>query len=116
MIDPFWFYLVCFVAACAGAPLAEWCDKRGTRNLGTIALCVMLLGASVILIKGAIMAMDWTDPFAGRQAEIAQAVHTAKGFAVVAVLRVWPFFLITVSIFFGAGATILLWRRISISN
>jgi hypothetical protein len=117
MIDPFWVYLVCFVTMIAGLPAIEWCEKRKLHDLGTFILSVMLIASAVIFIKGAFMASDWSNPFAGKAAELARVVHSPRGWFVVAILSVWPYFLMGVSGLTAlSGAILLLKRRNEVSN
>ena len=117
MIDLFWVYLVCFITVIAGLPALEWCERRKLRKLGTFILSVMLITSAVLFIKGAFMASDWSNPFAGKSAELSRAVHSPKGWYVVAILSVWPYFLMGLSGLTAlAGAILLLKRRNEISN
>jgi hypothetical protein len=97
MIDLFWVYLVCFVTMIAGLPATEWCEKRKLRGLRTFILSVTLIASVVIFIKGAFMVPDWSNPFAGNFAELPRAVHSPKGWFVVAIISVWPYFLMGLS-------------------
>jgi hypothetical protein len=117
MIDPFWVYLACFLTVIAGLPATEWCEKRKLRKPATFILSVMLIASAVIFVKGAFMASDWSNPFAGRFDELSRVVHSPKEWLAVAILSVLPYFLMGLSgLAAFASAGLLLKRRNEISN
>jgi hypothetical protein len=68
------------------------------RKFGLLrAVCWIAIATSVyLLLTGVHLAIDWVNPFAGKEADVASTVHNAKGGLIVLLVMVWPYFLIVV--------------------
>lgn len=91
-IDPWWAYFACFLIMLLGIRFVEVTPRR--RRLNNVLLPIMLLASLIIVAKGLAMAIGWQDPFAGRWDQVARTVHIPKGALVIAVLSIWPYFLV----------------------
>ncbi|MBY5332161.1 hypothetical protein HFN03_33620 [Rhizobium leguminosarum] len=84
-------------------------------SLVRTACVVAALTSLYLLLQGAAMAIDWIDPFQGKEAGMAGAVHNPKGWIIVAAIVVWPYLLIIIGVIIGhlAIRDLLRLRRIT---
>ncbi len=64
-----------------------------------ISSAICILTATYLIIIGVYQAIDWVNPFAGK--DVAGAIHNPKGWIIVAMIVVWPYLLIIVGLALG---------------
>lgn len=112
MLDSGWVLFGAIVASFGGVYPAEVARRRKMWRARDAVLAVMLLASAYVSIRGVRLADGWTNPLAGQGwQKIAEAVHTPRGWLVVGVIIVWPYFLMAAGAFFGFGSVVLLRRR-----
>ncbi|CDN46821.1 hypothetical protein [Neorhizobium galegae] len=97
-----WVLFGCLVFAFGIFPaltMKLW-EKR-KHGLVRIACIVAALTSFYVLLQGARMAIDWVDPFAGKESQMAGAIHNPKGWIIVAVIVVWPYLLMIIGALIG---------------
>ncbi|TAW67563.1 hypothetical protein ELI15_14225 [Rhizobium ruizarguesonis] len=84
-------------------------------SLVRLACIGAALTSLYVLLQGARMAVDWVDPFAGKEGQMAGAIHNPKGWIIVAVIVVWPYLLMIIGALIGhlAIRDLLRLRRIA---
>lgn len=110
-MNSFWLYLGCFVVCLGGIYPAQAAERTGRNRIAVIVLVAMLLSSMAIVYKGLVMVNGWTDPFEGREAELAEATRGRRAGTAVRLLSVWPFFLIAIGAFMGFVSSTLLLRH-----
>jgi hypothetical protein len=67
-------------------------------SLVRLACIGAVLTSLYVLLQGAAMAVNWTDPFAGKEGQMAGAIHNLKGWIIVAMIVVWPYLLMIIGV------------------
>ncbi|WP_245498912.1 hypothetical protein [Rhizobium leguminosarum] len=62
---------------------------------------IAILTSIYVLLEGAAMAVTWADPFAGKEGQMAGAIHNPKGWIIVAAILVWPYLLMILGSLIG---------------
>lgn len=75
--------------------LVSWKQWR----LLQISSAICVLTAAYLIIIGLYQAIDWVNPFAGK--DVSGAIHNPKGWIIVAMIVVWPYLLIIVGLAMG---------------
>ncbi len=70
-------------------------DMRKFR-LVRFACLLGLIASAYVFLVGVHQAIDWVNPFAGKEADVAKTVHNVKGGIIVLLIVVWPYFLMLV--------------------
>jgi hypothetical protein len=100
--------IVMLGAILIGEPLRN----RKLLKLDTYLMAVALLAGLYLLACGIDLAIGWQDPFANvSAADVAEVHHGRRGGLLILLVRVWPYALITLGLYFtyniGLG---LRWR------
>ena len=90
--------------------LAEKLENKNLTSGLRAASAFCMLSSTYLVGVGGFLAIDWSNPFAGKEDEVARSVHSLKAWIVVAAISVWPYLLIAVGLFTGYLGT-LGWRR-----
>ncbi|QKC86985.1 hypothetical protein EB232_35410 (plasmid) [Mesorhizobium sp. NZP2077] len=60
-----------------------------------------VISSAYLILCGAILLTDWTNPFEGKGGALGSAVHNAKGWLIVGAIVVWPYLLTLVGLVIG---------------
>jgi H+/Cl- antiporter ClcA len=89
-----WVIALAIVCGMGGLYVAEFAERRRMRQVNLATLALMLLAGIYLLIAGNVLLAEWVNPFADSADDVRKTVHTAKGFALAAIIAVWPYVLI----------------------